>query len=543
MKVINDRCPLAGECERKKCECKNHELDCTYYHANARPGYEIADQEELRNRALEHYWETMDEDDMDEELKDLEENTRGSLISLPIIALHPHPDNPRKDLGDLTELAASIKAKGVLQNLTVVRADEGGYRIITGHRRHAAAKLAGLAELPCVIADMTPQEQFETMMVENVQRSNLTVYEQAEGFQMMLDMGGSVEQVAEKTGFSETTIRRRVKLLDLDKKKFQKAEARGATMADYMKLNEIKDPEVRNKVLDHVGTAEFNVRLKMALEDEAFQERMERVLNYFRNEQDWCKERTDEEVGYGEGQYSYYTAYSKHNTKDPQIPDNVGTVDYIWCITAPNTITIYKKLTKSAEKAPLSPAGQLKQKLKDDLEEIKNELNHISKTHREMREDFIHDFNAVHNYEMDIQAFAAMALIHLTDGYVHRLDTDRLGNLMGVQTDSSGIMDEEGLKKALFHRPQHALLCATYVSLEGVGQKYNDSGNWITDIGFPPAHKKSPTLDLIYKGLESIGYEMSEEELLMQVGTHPLFRKVKELIAEYNKAMEEINNG
>ena len=114
---------------------------------------------------------------------------------------------------------------------------------------------------------------------------------------------------------------------------------------------------------------------------------------------------------------------------------------------------------------------------------------------------------------------------------------------MGVQTDSSGILDEEGLKKALFHRPQHALLCATYVSLEGAGHKYNDSGNWITDIGFPPVHKKSPTLDLIYKGLESVGYEMSVEELLMQGGTHPLFRKAKELIAEYNKAMEEIGNG
>ena len=129
MKTINDRCPLQAECERRKCEFKNHELDCIYYHSNSRPGYEIADQEELRNRAAENYWATMDEDDMDEELKDLEENPRGSLISLPIRVLHPHPDNPRKDLGDLTELAASIKAKGVLQNLTVVRADEGGYRI------------------------------------------------------------------------------------------------------------------------------------------------------------------------------------------------------------------------------------------------------------------------------------------------------------------------------------------------------------------------------------------------------------------------------
>ena len=105
------------------------------------------------------------------------------IVYIRVDHLHPHPDNPRKDLGDLTELSESIKAKGVLQNLTVVPADDG-YRVIIGHRRHAAATLAGLTELPCVVTSMSPQEQFETMMVENVQRSDLTVYEQAEGFQI-----------------------------------------------------------------------------------------------------------------------------------------------------------------------------------------------------------------------------------------------------------------------------------------------------------------------------------------------------------------------
>ena len=465
------------------------------------------------------------------------------IVMIPIDNLHPHPDNPRKELGDLTELAASIKAKGVLQNLTVVPRFVGtkldGYRIVIGHRRHAAAKLAGIEELPCTIACMTHHEEFETMMVENVQRSDLTVYEQAEGFQMMLDMGGSVEEVAKKTGFSETTVRRRVKLLDLNKEKFKKAEKRGGTMTDYLKLTEIQDPERRDKVLDTIGTANFNASLKDALAEEAFLERMERVKNYFRNEQDWCREKTDEQIGYGEGQYNYYTAYDKYHPEDPKAPSNVGDVEYIWAITAPNTVTIYKKLLKSIEKAPLSPEGQRKQKLKEALEEIKCDLNRISATHRELREDFVHEFNAVHNYEMDIQAFAAMALLHLCDGYVHRLDTDRLGNLLGVQVDNKGLLDEAGLKKVLFHRPQNALLCAAYSSLERAGQKYNDSGNWITDVGFPPAHQKNSSLDLIYKGLESLGYEMSDDELLMQRGTHPLFRKAKELIAEYEKEAKE----
>ncbi|MGN0998675.1 MAG: ParB/RepB/Spo0J family partition protein [Faecousia sp.] len=450
--------------------------------------------------------------------------------------LHPHPDNPRKDLGDITELAESIRAKGVLQNLTVVPDKvDGGYRIIIGHRRHAAAKLAGLTDLPCVIADMTPQEQFETMMVENVHRSDLTVYEQAEGFQMMLDMGGSVEEVSQKTGFSETTIRNRVKLLKLDRKEFQKAEERGATMTDYLKLTAIQDPDRRNSVLKTIGTSEFNNSLKNAIADEELDARMDRVRNYFWDEQDWCRERTDEEVGYGEGQYSYYTAYDKYHTDDPKRPDNADTVDYIWSITAPNTVTIYKKNPKSSEKAPLSLKGQRKQQLRDDLEEIKSELNSISKTHLELRDDFIHDFTAVNTYEMDIQAFAAKAMLILGNGYVHRMDTDRLGNLLGVSRGSKGILDEAAMNRQLFNRPQYTLLCATYTMLEKDGQKYNGFGNWIIDVGFPPNHEKNPTLDLIYEGLVSMGYEMSEEEKQMQDGSHPLYQKEKGLVAEYEK--------
>lgn len=125
--------------------------------------------------------------------------------------LHPHPDNPRKELGDLTELAASIRENGIFQNLTVipghymtaeeyadsVAADGGSrqsamavwnpkimwssddYTIIIGHRRAAAAQQAGLFEVPCVVVEMDEREQLQTMMIENMQRTDLTTYEQA----------------------------------------------------------------------------------------------------------------------------------------------------------------------------------------------------------------------------------------------------------------------------------------------------------------------------------------------------------------------------
>ena len=86
---------------------------------------------------------------------------------------------------------------------------------------------------------MTLEEQISTMMTENMQRSDLTVYEEAEGFQMMMDFGNSVEQVADKAGFSESTIRRRVKLLSLDREEFKKSVKRGATLADFALLDKL----------------------------------------------------------------------------------------------------------------------------------------------------------------------------------------------------------------------------------------------------------------------------------------------------------------
>ncbi len=151
IKIINDRCPLQGECEQKQCEYKFRERDCSYYQGNARPGAEIEDQQ----RAMEAEWEARmstpsvlgDTLDAPQESAVAQGNA-SPLVLLPIDRLCPHPDNPRKDLGDLTELADSIKVNGILQNLTVVKHYgeisgewNGLYRVIIGHRRLAAAKM------------------------------------------------------------------------------------------------------------------------------------------------------------------------------------------------------------------------------------------------------------------------------------------------------------------------------------------------------------------------------------------------------------------
>lgn len=233
--------------------------------------------------------ETIEEMTMDEviELAEQEEaeESRRRLHWIDAGLLIPHPDNPRKDLGDLTEMAESIKAKGLLQNLTVVdcskmntatrmlcRAPAYGYMVVIGHRRLAAAKLAGVEELPCAVVPMDYQEMLTTMLTENVQRVDLNPYEQAQGFrQLSMELGMSVAEISERTGFGETTVRRRLKLGMLDGDTLRRVTTRAAetgrqlSMADLEAVSDIEDENTRTSVLRDIGTDNFNMRLKSAL--------------------------------------------------------------------------------------------------------------------------------------------------------------------------------------------------------------------------------------------------------------------------------------
>lgn len=105
------------------------------------------------------------------------------IVTIGLEHIHPHPDNPRKDLGDLTELAESIKKNGIMQNLTVIpkEGEPGEYITIIGHRRSAAAKLAGVTEAPCrVVEGMTDNDKHRRMCEGCLQIKNHGMtYEQA----------------------------------------------------------------------------------------------------------------------------------------------------------------------------------------------------------------------------------------------------------------------------------------------------------------------------------------------------------------------------
>jgi len=198
---------------------------------------------------------------------------------IPIGQLKHHPDNPRKDLGDLVELTESIKTRGIMQNLTVVPDMETKkYLVVIGNRRLEAAKAAGLVELPCAIdTQMDEKEQMATMLMENMQRQDLTVYEQAEGFQMMMNLGYTEKEIGEKTGFSTKTVKDRLKLTKLNKKEFGKAVNQGATLLDLLEVTKLDSKADQKEVMDAAGTENFRARMQTALRKQEFAKNKKRL--------------------------------------------------------------------------------------------------------------------------------------------------------------------------------------------------------------------------------------------------------------------------
>lgn len=176
------------------------------------------------------------------------------IQEIELSKLKIHPKNVRKSYRGIDELAESIKVKGILQNLTVVPDpdEEGTYFVVIGNRRLTAARKAGIKTAPCFVTEMSEKDQASAMLMENMQRDDLTIYEQAQGFQMVLDLGETEEGLAEKTGFSKTTIRRRLNIAKLDQEALQEKEAEGEfqlSLSDLYELEKIKSVEKRNEIL------------------------------------------------------------------------------------------------------------------------------------------------------------------------------------------------------------------------------------------------------------------------------------------------------
>lgn len=160
-----------------------------------------------------------------EELTARHETAVGKMV--PLSAIEPDPNQPRSTMGDLDELVGSIRDKGVLEPILVrPRPDEPAgngepppgvlYRIISGERRFRAAQEAGLYEVPVIEMDVSEQEALEIALIENLQRKDLTPFEEAEGYRLLAEHHDYThEEIAEAVGKSRTVITESLSLLQM----------------------------------------------------------------------------------------------------------------------------------------------------------------------------------------------------------------------------------------------------------------------------------------------------------------------------------------
>lgn len=432
---------------------------------------------------------------------------KSKLQMIAVDKLHPHPQNPRKIIGDVTELAESIKANGILQNLTVVPNNDNwdDFTVIIGHRRLAAAKQAGLTELPCAVVEMSEKEQLSTMLTENMQRSDLTVYEEAKGCQLLLDLGDTVAEIAEKTGFSESKIRRRVKLCELDEEAFKESQIRQPTLADYDRLNQIKDIETRNKLLESIGTNNFDNLLYSAVKKQETDEEKEKIEKLCL-EHGMTKVQKYDEIP---SNYEYMGAFALKDLIGKEFAD--GRKRYFY-FAYRSDIYIYAEALTKQKKNDAEEKRELEKQRWDKLVEQAEEIDERCEALRRgfMLETNFNDSNKKQELVKFIVAQVAAGFgnkrYYFKEIIEHDFEDDEnIDSYINEHWNDSG---------RLLMATAYALCQRTYEKLSFIYVGYSSK---------TISRKNSPDLNRFYSLLCKLGYVMSDEEIQLRDGTHPIF--------------------
>lgn len=437
-----------------------------------------------------------------------------TLINIDIEKIFPHPDNPRKELGDLSELAESIKARGIMQNLTVVPRGEGEYTVIIGHRSLSAARMAGLSSVPCVIANLSEREQLGTMLLENMQRSDLTVYEQAQGFQMMIDLGESVDDISGKTGFSKATVRKRLKMAELDGEILKEVSSRQLSLADFDELAKIDDIDSRNKALKDIGTVNFKQSVKSLIKKQNIAKRLPMV-------REEIKEIGAKKIAYSETYGGKYTSFGPQiyfyewDGEKPlfDVSGSDGKKLFYYLDEDWGRVCLYVERPKAV---PVKKTQAEKEREKY-IADTREKANEMSKTFLALRREFIDKFKVTAaNRETVLKGALISAVVHgLT--YVSSATNAILG-VAEVVNDYKGGAYMDAVKSILAKGDK---VCA-----KAIYATFADTGIYEYHAGSKnelPFRYKNTVLDALYEWLILLGYELSDEEKAYKDGTHEIF--------------------
>ena len=459
----------------------------------------------------------------------------------------PHPRNPRKCLGDLTELADSIRESGIFQNLTVVPTEikeqvsgmhgstvterHKAYMVIIGHRRLEAAKMAGLTEVPCIITEMDEKTQLATMLLENMQRSDLTPLEEAEGMQLMISLGDTFSEVAKRTGLSETTIRRRTKWVrTFGADKLAELQDRNISFDDYEKLYKVEDDAKRNALLEKIGTSNFDWDLKTALGEQTAHKviaELDEMLATFATKTSYDDFRA-QPVDVIE-RYSLWSQIGGYLITTKALMENLDETKQYFYTELKHKDSCYLYTIK--EQDDDEDAAEAEQAERErQLDALIDSAEEAFGRAYDLRLSFVRNLapNAKHANAISRAATGVLLMTNTSSlkdvVFRHLYDIDKEFRY-AWQKDKPGETFQDAIERLLPYETSYlrSMLVGTYCRME------SPQYDCITRNG---EYEQNVSLENLYNFLASVGYAISTEEQQLLDGTHQLYEQIKEYLDE-----------
>ncbi len=194
---------------------------------------------------------------------DNETEDGNSTVKLKISDIEPNRQQPRKEFNEeaLTELADSISKHGILQPLLVRPLPDGGYQLVAGERRWRACRMAGVSEVPVVIKELTNSQVMELALIENLQREDLSIVEEAEGYKMLMDdYSFTQDEISKSVGKSRPSITNALRILKLPKEILSLLKENKITAGHARALLSFDNEEDMRKVAEAIVTNGLSVR-------------------------------------------------------------------------------------------------------------------------------------------------------------------------------------------------------------------------------------------------------------------------------------------
>lgn len=441
-----------------------------------------------------------------------------TIKQISIELIDPHPENPRKNLGNLTELAESIKANGIMQNLTVVPKDDGRYMTVIGHRRLAAAKLAGLETVPCAVVDMDRKTQLSTMLLENMQRSELSYIEQADGFQLMLDLGETVESISEMSGFSKDTVKHRLEIAKLDKNNILDSDL---TLEDFAYLEKISDIGVRNTLIKNNKHGYIKYAVDRELQNIERQKKKQQWIDYLENK--GVRPIPKEECRDAWKTYNHIKSFSFAGIRpeELELPEETPLNEIFYKFEAwGNWIYFYKKKPETE----VDDEAEASRKRAEEFRKAKNaELDEMFDCFNERVKAFVNELSEdKKTLPIVLRLFVE---IQMSGGCYISVEDTEFCEAAGIDWEEADITDEDIIAGKLnpeilynIDRKPAVFLLKAILCMKSIKTYKSYLGEYDEDLFSLCA----------VKALKSLGFKLTKEEQQLIDGTHEIYGRTCE---------------